>query len=101
MGVKELLTWRFAGWLAVTIILPAAISAYGPELRRLFDAAQREPRQFMSRQLKYKLALLERLHNSPYNLLPHFIRNVVWVSEFLLAYTLTFWVLKIRQEASR
>jgi len=45
--------------------------------------------------LKYKLTLLERLHNSPYNLLLHFIWNLVWIFEFLFGYVLFFSFVKL------
>ncbi len=93
--MRELLTWKAVGWVVATIILPAAISAFGPEIRRFLDVLRGKPRQWRLARLKYKLCLLERLHNSPYNLLLHLAWNLVYVSQFLAAYAFVFVIIKL------
>ena len=93
--MRELLTWKTVAWVLATIILPAVISAYGPEIRRLLDVWRSKPHQWGLAQLKYKLSLLERLHNSAYNLLLHFIWSFVWVFQFLLGYALLFGIVRL------
>ena len=82
-------------WLLATIILPAIITAYGPEIRRLFEAARKRPSRFLLGHFKYRLTLLQRLHGSTYNLLLHLAWNVVFLMEFSIAYAFTLWLVAL------
>ncbi|MFY9561116.1 MAG: hypothetical protein WAQ52_12855 [Terriglobales bacterium] len=93
--MREFLSWKSLGWVLATIVVPAFISAYGPEIRRLLDAGRGKPRQWWLGRLKYNLNLLERLHNSSYELMLHFIWNLIWVFEFVFGYLLLFWIVKL------
>jgi len=88
-----LLSWKTVGWLLATFLIPAVVSAYGPEIRRMLDAWKRKPGRFALSHLQYKLALLENLHGSSYNLLLHFIWNLLWIAQFCVVYVLAIAVI--------
>jgi hypothetical protein len=93
--MRGLSTLQIAGWLLTTIVAPAILAAYGPELRRLLDSLHRKPHNWLLARRKYKLNLLERLHNSPYNLLLYFMWNVAYVTLSLSGYLFMIGLAKI------